>query len=94
MARQTGGSFFTVGDAKSSLNPHATYNLESVFKAIAEDIQGQYMIGYYLKLTERDERGRRIEVSLASSQHTRKLRVRTLRDGYTLRVTSEATGKQ
>ncbi len=94
LARQTGGSFFTAGDAKSSLDPHATYNLESVFKAIAEDIQGQYMIGYYLNSSERGQRDRRIEVRLASSQHTRKLRVRTLRGSYTLRAVGEAHSKR
>ena len=83
LAAQTGGRFFTVGDAQSSLNPHAKYNLDPVFNAIADDLNGQYVIGYYLSSPDDARRSRRVDVALTSPRH-RKLRVRALREGYRL----------
>jgi Ca-activated chloride channel family protein len=47
LALKTGGQFFTVGDARSSLDPRAEHDLGPVFRAIAEDLAGQYMLGFH-----------------------------------------------
>ena len=85
LAEKTGGHYFLVGDAKSALNPNATPNLEPVFKAIEEDLQGQYVLGYY---PDEETRGttasHHIEVSL-TRRSERKLRVQALREEYDLK---------
>jgi VWFA-related protein len=80
LAAQTGGRSFTIGDAQSSLNPHAKYDLDPVFKAVADDLNGQYVIGYYLSSPDHARQSRRPDVALTSPHH-RKLRVRALREG-------------
>ncbi|HEX5708714.1 MAG TPA: VWA domain-containing protein [Pyrinomonadaceae bacterium] len=82
LAEDTGGRFFTVGDASDALNPRARPRLDPVFEAIAEDLSGQYLLGYYPPSNERTI-NRRIEVRLAARAR-RDLRVRTLRDSYQL----------
>jgi VWFA-related protein len=82
LAEQTGGRFFTVGDARSALDPRAEYDLGPVFKAIADDLLGQYVLGYYAGEAERREEGfHAVEVRLTTGAR-RKLRVRQLRAGY------------
>jgi Ca-activated chloride channel family protein len=84
LARETGGQFFTLGDASTSLDTHARLDLAPIFQAIAEDLQGQYVLGFYATPTAtHDQRPRPLDVSLKPA-HTRKLRVRTLRESYTL----------
>jgi Ca-activated chloride channel family protein len=48
LAEKTGGQFFVVGDARSSLDPRAEYDLSAVFRAIAEDLESQYVVGYHV----------------------------------------------
>jgi Ca-activated chloride channel homolog len=84
LAEQTGGRYFMVGDAKSALDPRAGYDLAPVFKAIEDDLRSQYVLGYYPGEAARDASFHRIEISL-TSRDKRKLRVRSLREGYTLR---------
>jgi VWFA-related protein len=81
MAEQTGGQLFTVGDARTALDPRAAYDLAHVFHAIAEDLRGQYVLGYYAGEQERARLRHRFDVRLAS-QRGRDLRVRLLREGY------------
>ena len=81
LAEQTGGREFRIGDAKSSLDPHAEFDLTPVFKAIEADLRAQYVLGYYPGETARDGRFHRIQVSLTRTDR-RKLRVRLLREGY------------
>ena len=85
LAEKTGGQIFTIGDAQTSLDPRSRLDLSPVFRAIAEDLQGQYVLGYYAARTTApgDKSSRRVEVRLASPAR-RKLRVRALREGYTL----------
>jgi Ca-activated chloride channel family protein len=85
LAEQTGGRYFIVGDAKAALDPRAAYDLAPVFKAIEEDLQSQYVLGYYPGEAARDGRSHRIEISL-TSRDKRKLRVRSLREGYRLKA--------
>ena len=81
LAERTGGKFFVVGDARSALDPRAEYDLAPVFKAIADDLLGQYVIGYYAGEAERNGGFHAVEVRLASRVR-RGLRVRQLRAGY------------
>jgi Ca-activated chloride channel family protein len=81
LAEQTGGRFFTVGDARSALNPHAEYDLAPIFKAIADDLLGQYVLGYYAGEAERRAGFHAVEVRLTARER-RGLRVRQLREGY------------
>ncbi|MBA3240842.1 MAG: VWA domain-containing protein [Acidobacteria bacterium] len=81
LAERTGGSYFVVGDALSSLDPRAEYDLTPVFKAIADDLLGQYVIGYYAGEAERRGGFHEVEVRL-TSRVRRGLRVRQLRAGY------------
>lgn len=92
LAEQTGGRYFLVGDAKTSLDPHAQYDLAPVFKAIEEDLNGQYVLGYYPGEAARDGHFHRIEINLSS--RNRKLRVRALREGYILKTEESEVGRQ
>lgn len=79
LAAKTGGQFFVVGDARSSLDPRAEHDLGPVFHAIAEDLQSQYVLGYHAGTPEPGTH--RVEVRL-NTPRGRKLRVRQLRETY------------
>jgi len=79
LAEKTGGRFFVVGDARSSLDPRAEHDLSPIFRAIAEDLQSQYILGHSAAGAEPGPH--RVEVRLASPRD-RKLRVRQLRETY------------
>jgi VWFA-related protein len=88
LAEQTGGRFFVVGDARSSLDPRAEYDLAPIFKAIADDLLGQYVLGYYAGEAERREGFHAVEVRLPVRER-RGLRVRQLRAGYEHRASDK-----
>ena len=79
IAEQTGGQYFMVGDAQTALDPHAELDLAPVFRAIADDLQSQYMLGYYAAEQNADGSFHRIEVRLRRSK---RWRVHALRTGY------------
>jgi Ca-activated chloride channel homolog len=79
LAVKTGGQFFVVGDASSSLDPRAEHDLRPIFRAIAEDLQGQYVLAYHAGTPEPGPH--RVEVRL-NTPRGRKLRVRQLRETY------------
>jgi Ca-activated chloride channel family protein len=81
LAEKTGGQFFVVGDARTSLDPHAEFDLTGIFRAIAEDLQSQYVLGYHAGEAGAEPGLHRIEVKLGSPRD-RRLRVRQLREGY------------
>lgn len=83
LAEKTGGRYFTVGDAKSALDPHAQYNLSAVFKSIEDDLASQYLLGFYPGDAVRDGRVHRIEVEMA--RNNRQFHVKTFRDEYSLK---------
>jgi VWFA-related protein len=85
LAQKTGGRYFSVGDAKSALDPHAQYDLSAVFKAIEDDLASQYLLGFYPGGTTVD-RVHRIDVQL--TRNNRRLRVKTLRAEYSLKQKS------
>jgi Ca-activated chloride channel family protein len=88
LAEQTGGHYFLLGDARTALDPRATYDLAPIFRAITEDLQSQYMLGYYLDDAARNQSGHQIQVGLTPAH--KRLRVQVLRESYNLKtVTSD-----
>jgi Ca-activated chloride channel family protein len=85
LATRTGGQFFVVGDARSSLDPRAEHDLRPVFRAIAEDLAGQYVLGYHAGEAAPANGPRRLEARLASPR-TRRLRLRQLRETYEVKA--------
>jgi Ca-activated chloride channel family protein len=81
LAEKTGGQFFVVGDARTALDPRAEFDLTGIFRAIAEDLQSQYVLGYQAGEAGAEPGLHRIEVKL-NSPRDRRLRVRQLRDSY------------
>jgi Ca-activated chloride channel family protein len=55
LAEKTGGKYFLVGDAKSALMPREN-DLTPVFQAIEEDLKSQYLLGFYISESSRDNR--------------------------------------
>lgn len=84
LAEATGGRYFTAGDARSALDPRLNVDLSPIFKAIEEDLQGQYVLGFYPDDASRDNRFHHLSISLTASRN-RQLRVRQLREGFTLK---------
>lgn len=81
LAEKTGGKFFVVGDARSSLDPRAEHDLSPIFRAVAEDLQSQYVLGFRAATAEQEPGPHRVEVRFVSPRD-RKLRVRQLRETY------------
>ena len=63
LAEKTGGKYFLVGDAKSALMPRQT-DLAPIFQAIEEDLKSQYLLGFYISESSRDNRKHVFSVSL------------------------------
>lgn len=55
LAEKTGGKYFLVGDAKSALTPRQN-DLTPIFQAIEEDLKSQYLLGFYISESARDNR--------------------------------------
>lgn len=81
LAEKTGGQFFVVGDARSSLDPHAEHDLSPIFRAVAEDLQSQYVLGYHAAAAGPEPGTHRVEVRL-NTPRARRLRLRQLRETY------------
>ncbi len=80
LAEKTGGQYFVVGDAQSSLATHRKHDLSQVFRTIEQDLAAQYLLGFYPDEVSRD--GRRLEVSFSRKVHG--YRINTLRRAYRL----------
>jgi Ca-activated chloride channel family protein len=63
LAEKTGGKYFLVGDAKSALAPKQQ-DLTPIFQAIEEDLKSQYLLGFYIAESARDNRRHFFTVSL------------------------------
>ncbi len=63
LAEKTGGKYFLVGDAKSALVPKEN-DLTPIFQAIEEDLKSQYLLGFYVSESARDNRKHTFSVSL------------------------------
>ncbi|MBV9926877.1 MAG: VWA domain-containing protein [Acidobacteria bacterium] len=81
LAEKTGGQFLIVGDARSSLDPRAEHDLGPAFRAIAEDLESQYLLGYSAGAFYAEPGTHRVEVQLDNPRR-RELRVRQLRSTY------------
>jgi Ca-activated chloride channel family protein len=84
VAEKTGGRFFIAGSAQSTLNPQAQIDLAAVFKSIEDDLQSQYVIGFYPGEASRDGRAHRIAVKLSKTEANR-LKVHQLKTSYELK---------
>jgi Ca-activated chloride channel family protein len=84
LADRTGGAYFLLADPSHGLDPRYTYDLNPVFKSIADDLQSQYELGFYPDEAARKLSEHKLEVTLAA-ERTRHLRVHALRDTYTLK---------
>jgi VWFA-related protein len=83
LAEATGGRYFRIGDVESALNPDAKIDLAPVFKAIENDLRGQYVLGFYPGKGSRDNRFHPVTVGLAGRD--RRLRVQQFLEGYDLK---------
>ena len=63
LAEKTGGKYFLVGDIKSALAPKPA-DLTPIFQAIEEDLKSQYLLGFYIAESSRDNRKHVFSVSL------------------------------
>jgi Ca-activated chloride channel family protein len=63
LADRTGGKYFLVGDAKSALMPREN-DLTPIFQAIEEDLKSQYLLGFYISESSRDNRKHVFSVSM------------------------------
>lgn len=63
LAEKTGGKYFLVGDVKSALQPRAQ-DLTPIFQAIEDDLKSQYLLGFYIAESSRDNRQHVFSVSL------------------------------
>ncbi|HEY0367734.1 MAG TPA: VWA domain-containing protein, partial [Pyrinomonadaceae bacterium] len=63
LAEKTGGKYFLVGDAKSALMPREN-DLTPIFRAIEEDLKSQYLLGFYISESSRDNRKHIFSVSM------------------------------
>ena len=63
LAEKTGGKYFLVGDAKSALMPRQN-DLTPIFQAIEEDLKSQYLLGFYIAESARDNRRHVFSVSM------------------------------
>jgi Ca-activated chloride channel family protein len=80
LGEQTGGSYFLVADERAAYDTQAAADLEPVFRAIAADLQSQYVLGFYPP-PEARAGAHRVEIILNPSAG-RRLRLRQLREGY------------
>lgn len=63
LAEKTGGKYFLIGDRKSALMPRDV-DLTPIFNAIEEDLKSQYLLGFYIAETARDNRRHIFSVTL------------------------------
>jgi VWFA-related protein len=84
LAERTGGAYFLLADPSHGLNPRFNYDLNPVFKAIADDLQSQYELGFYPDEAARKQAEHKLDVTLAVERNS-KLHVHALRDSYTLK---------
>ena len=63
LAEKTGGKYFLVGDVKTALTP-APPDLGPIFQAIEEDLKSQYLLGFYIAESSRDNRKHVFSVSM------------------------------
>jgi Ca-activated chloride channel family protein len=63
LAEKTGGKYFLLGDGKPALAP-GQQDLTPIFQAIEDDLKSQYLLGFYIAESARDNRRHSLSVSL------------------------------
>ena len=63
LAEKTGGKYFLVGDRESALMPKEN-DLTPIFQAIEEDLKSQYLMGFYIAESARDNKRHFFSVAL------------------------------
>ena len=63
LAEKTGGKYFLVGNEKSPLEPRSN-DLTKIFQAIEDDLKSQYLLGFYIAESARDNRKHVFSLSL------------------------------
>ena len=63
LAEKTGGKYFLVGNEKSALDPRSN-DLTKIFQAIEDDLKSQYLLGFYIAESARDNRKHVFSLSL------------------------------
>ena len=63
LAEKTGGKYFLVGDRSSALMPK-DQDLTPIFQAIEEDLKSQYLLGFYIAESARDNRRHEFSLTL------------------------------
>lgn len=63
LAEKTGGKYFLVGDRESALMPKEN-DLTPIFQAIEEDLKSQYLLGFYIAESARDNKRHFFSVAL------------------------------
>jgi hypothetical protein len=72
------------GDARLALEPSPSYDLSPIFRAIEEDLDGQYLLGFYPDEGSRDVNLHRVEVNVTKNDRVH-YRVKLLREEYRLK---------
>jgi Ca-activated chloride channel homolog len=63
LAEKTGGKYFLVGDSRSALS-RTPVDLKPIFSAIEEDLKSQYLLGFYIAESAKDNRKHVFSLSL------------------------------
>ena len=63
LAEKTGGKYFLLGDGKPALEP-GQQDLKPIFQAIEDDLKSQYLLGFYIAESARDNRKHNFSLSL------------------------------
>jgi Ca-activated chloride channel family protein len=63
LAEKTGGKYFLLGDGKPALAP-GQQDLTPIFQAIEDDLKSQYLLGFYIAESARDNRKHEFSLSL------------------------------
>ncbi|MCA1613502.1 MAG: VWA domain-containing protein [Acidobacteria bacterium] len=85
LADRTGGKYFLLGDEKQALAHEPNYDLAPIFRAIADDLQSQYVLGFYADEAARAAGEHKLEVRLNEKKNSR-LRVHALREKFNLKT--------
>lgn len=63
LAEKTGGKYFLLGEGKTALEP-GQRDLAPIFQAIEDDLKSQYLLGFYIAESARDNRKHAFSLSL------------------------------
>jgi Ca-activated chloride channel family protein len=63
LAEKTGGKYFLLGDGNTALAP-GQQDLTPIFQAIEDDLKSQYLLGFYIAESARDNRKHEFSLSL------------------------------